>query len=125
MRRDACLDQLKPGVKQDNWCALRNAPFQSYGPFPDDVLRMAEEDINKFESDRQTTQPGSGSGGFPYKKANRLQPYPSAASGTWKQDGTKSHTSAGDQTAWRSFCHKIEPSRTAKGKGRGGFPKFK
>ena len=57
MRRDAHLDHLKPGVKQDNWCALRYAPLHSYGLFPDDALRKAEEDITKFESTRRTSQP--------------------------------------------------------------------
>ena len=64
MRRDTYLDHLKPGVKQDNWCALRNAPLHSYGLFPDDDLCKAEEDITKFESSRRTSQPGSGSGVF-------------------------------------------------------------
>ena len=64
MRRDAYLDHLKPGVKQVNWCALRNAPLHSFGFFPDDALRKAEEDISKFESTGRTSQPGLGSGGF-------------------------------------------------------------
>ena len=29
MDRDVYLDHLKPGVKQDNWYSLRNAPLQS------------------------------------------------------------------------------------------------
>ena len=73
---DAYLDHLKSGVKQDNWCAMRNAPFHSSGLFPDDALRKAEEDITKFELSRRTSQPGSGLGGFLQKKANRFPPLP-------------------------------------------------
>ena len=39
---------------------MRNAPLHSYGLFPDDALRKAEEDITKFESSGRTSQPGSG-----------------------------------------------------------------
>ena len=60
MRRDAYLGHLKPGVKRDNWFALRNAPLHSYGLFPDDALRKADEDITKFELSRRTSQPSSG-----------------------------------------------------------------
>ena len=73
MWRDAYLDHLKPGVKQDNWCALRNAPLHSYGLFPDDALRKAEEGVTIFQSIRRTCQPGSGSGAF-LQKANRFHP---------------------------------------------------
>ena len=72
MRRDAYFDHLlKPGVKQDYWCSLKNPPLQSYGLFPDDALCNAEEDINKFESNRRTSQPRSGPWAFPQKKPNR------------------------------------------------------
>ena len=106
MRRDAYLDHLKPGVKQDNWCTLRNAPLHSYGLFPDDALHKAEENITKFKSSRRTSQPGSG--GLLPKKANCFYPYPSVASGAWKQEGTKSRAPSGDQPAWRSFGRSVE-----------------
>ena len=79
MRRDAYLDHLRPGVKLDNRCTLRNAPLHSYGLFPDDALRKAEEDITKFESTRRISLPGSGSGGFPQKKSNRFYDYHQAS----------------------------------------------
>ena len=119
MRRDAYLNHLRSGVKQDNWCALRNAPLHSYALFPDDALCKAEEDITKFESSRRTSQPGSG--GFLQKKANRFHPYPSVVSGAWKQEGTKSRAPSGDQPAWRSFGCSTEPTRPSRSRGRGGF----
>ena len=57
MFQDAYLDHLKPGVKQDNWCALCNAPLQSYGLFPGDALHWAEDDITKFEATNLSTNP--------------------------------------------------------------------
>ena len=48
--RDFFLDRLKHGVKQDNWSALRNAPLHLQDLFHDDVLRKAEDDVQKFEA---------------------------------------------------------------------------
>ena len=64
LRRDAYLDHLKQGVKPDTWCALRNSPLNSSGLFPDDVVRRAEEEIAKADTERRATQPGSGHGGY-------------------------------------------------------------
>ena len=75
LRRDAHLDHLKPGIKLDTWCALRNSPLNSCGLFPDDMVRRAEDEIAKAETERRTTQPGSGHGGYGSRKQNRFQPY--------------------------------------------------
>ena len=74
LRRDAYLDHLKPWIKPDTWCALRNSPLQSSGLFPDDMVRRAEEEIAKAETERRTTQPGLGHGGYGSRKQNRYQP---------------------------------------------------
>ena len=63
LRRDACLDHLKQGIKPDTWCALHNSPLNSSGLFPDDMVRRVEEEIAKSETERRATQPGSGHGG--------------------------------------------------------------
>ena len=117
LRPDAYLDHLKPGVGQDNWCALRKTPLQSDSMFPDDALHQAEDDIPKFEANRLSL----GSGGFTHKKGNHFQPYPSAAAGSWKQDATKSRSSGNGIPAWRSFGHNADASHSSRGKGRGNF----
>ena len=51
LRRDSYLEHLKPGVKQDTWCALRNQPLQHTAVFPNVVIAKVEEDIAKTEAD--------------------------------------------------------------------------
>ena len=40
IRRNAYLEHVKPGIKQDTWLHLRNAPMFGYGLFPDAVLQL-------------------------------------------------------------------------------------
>ena len=60
LRRDSYLEYVKPGLKPDTWNKLRNAPLFTYGLFPDDVLAVAEQDIQKHESNKSATGPGPG-----------------------------------------------------------------
>ena len=94
LRRDAYLDHLKQGIKPDTWCALRNSPPNSSGLFPDDMVRRAEEEIAKSETECRATQPGSGHGGYGSRKQNRYQPYQSG----WNrsQDTNRAAPSAQD-----------------------------
>ena len=114
LRWDAYLDHLKQGVKPDTWCALRNSPLNSSGLFPDDVVRRAEEEIAKADTERRATQPRLGHGGYGSKKQNRYQPYP----GGWNRNQEPSRpTQAQDSEvpAWRSFGR----NRNNRGRGRG------
>ena len=74
LRRDAYLDHLKPGVKQDHSFALQYSPLQPYGLFLNNSLHRAEDDITKFEATKQFTQPETGSGGFAHKKESHSSP---------------------------------------------------
>ena len=60
LRRDSYLEYVKPGLKPDTWNKLRNAPLFTYGLFPDDVLAVAEQDIQKHDSNKSATGPGPG-----------------------------------------------------------------
>ena len=115
LRRDTYLDHLKQGIKPDTWCALRNSPLNSLGLFPDDMVRRAEEEIAKSETERCASQPGSGHGGYGSRKQNRYQPY----QGGWNhnQEANRSAPTAQDKAvpAWRSFGR----SRNIRGRGRG------
>ena len=114
LRRDAYLDHLKQGIKPDTWCALRNSPLNSSGLFLDDMVRRAEEEIAKSETERCATQPGSGHGGYGSRKQNRYQP----CQGSWNrnQEGNRSAPTTQDTEvpAWRSFGRNRN-----RGRGRG------
>ena len=103
LRRDAYLENLKPGVKHDTLSALRNSPLSGYALFPDAVIWKAEDEITQCENSKRTSQPGLGQGGFTggYKKQqqNRFQPYPS----NWKQPQDSSRQTGKDMPAWKSF----------------------
>ena len=60
IRRDAYLEHVKPGIKQDTWLHLRNAPMFGYGLFPDAVIATAEQDIIKHEATGTALRPGLG-----------------------------------------------------------------
>ena len=117
LRRDAYLENLKPGVKHDTLSALCNCPLNGYALFPDAVIRKAEDEITKYENSKRTSQPGPGQGGFSggYKKQqqhNCFQPYLS----TWKQSQDSSRVSGKtgkDMPAWKSFG--------GRGRSRGRF----
>ena len=61
LRRDAYLDFMKNGVKQDTMNILCNAPLFGYGLFPDAAIVTAEQDIQKHETSSvaQGPEPGA------------------------------------------------------------------
>ena len=103
LRRDAYLDHLRPGVKPDTWCALRNSPLNSSGLFPDDMVSRTEDEIAKAEAERRTTQPILGHGRYASRKQNRYQPY----QGGWncQQEVNRSNSTGQepDVPPWRFF----------------------
>ena len=117
LRRDAYLDHLKHGIKPDTWCALSNSALNSSGLFPDDMVRRAEEEIVKAETECRATQPGSGHGGYSSRQQNRYQPYQSTRS--YNQETNRPAPTAQDTEvpAWRSFGR----NRNNRGRGRGAF----
>ena len=116
LRRDVYLDQIKPGIKPDMWCALHNSPLNSLGLFPDDMVPRAEDEIAKAETECRATQPRSGHGGYGSRKQHRYQPY----QGGWNhsQEASRSVPTAHESEvpAWRSFGMR---NRNNRGKGRG------
>ena len=78
VRRDSYLEHIKQGMKPDTFSSLRNCPLDGHALFPDAIIRKAEDEIAQFESNRRTSQLGSGHGGFVtgHKKSqSRYQPY--------------------------------------------------
>ena len=67
------------------------------------MVRRAEEEIAKAETECRATQPGSGHGGYGSRKQNRYQPY----QGGWNcnQDNNKPAPSTPDHEvlAWHCF----------------------
>ena len=110
LRRDSYLEYVRPGLKPDTWNKLRNAPLFTYGLFPDDVLAVAEQDIQKHESNRSA--PGPGSDTFQHSKKHqfRYQPYDKKES---RQSG---FSSSQTQQPWRQFSGRGR----GKNRGRGG-----
>ena len=106
MRRDSFLDHLKQGVKQDNWSALRNAPLHLQALFPDNVLRKAEDDIQKFEASCHISEPTSGSRGLGHRRGNRFQPYGNPAQWRQTQDNRSQQNQQGtpQQTEAPAWC---------------------
>ena len=110
LRRDSYLEYVRPGLKPDTWNKLRSAPLFTYGLFPDDVLAVAEQDIQKHESNRSA--PGPSSGTFQHSKKHqfRFQPYD-------KKDSRQSgFSSSQTQQPWRQFSGRGR----GKNRGRGG-----
>ena len=66
-RWDSNFSHLKTAIKPNTLTALGNAPLQ-LAPFPDSVLKWAEEDIVNFESKGQTHSSSS-------HKKGRYHPY--------------------------------------------------
>ena len=76
LRRDAYLDFVKQGVKQDTMNLLRNAPLFGYGLFPDAAIMTAEQDIQKFDASSVAQRPGPGaSQPTSRKSSHRYKPY--------------------------------------------------
>ena len=110
LRRDSYLEYVKPGLKPDTWNKLRNAPLFTYGLFPDDVLAVAEQDIQKQESNRSASGPGSGTFQHSRKHQFRYQPYE-------KKDSRQSgFSSSQTRQPWRQFSGRGR----GKSRGRGG-----
>ena len=74
LRRDSYLEHVKPGVKPDTWNQLRNAPRFRYGLFPDDMIRIAEQNITKFEASSAVPRPGCYAAHW-VARPNKFQPY--------------------------------------------------
>ena len=55
LRRDSYLAYLKAGVKADTLNGLRTAPLHLDTLFPDNVVKMAEEDITSFDKGWSTS----------------------------------------------------------------------
>ena len=110
LRRDSYLKYVKPGLKPDTWNKLRNAPLFTYGLFPDDVLAVAEQDIQKHESNKSATGPGPGTYQHSKKHQFRYQPYEKKES---RQSG---FSSSQNQQPWRQFSGRGR----GKSRGRGG-----
>ena len=117
--RDAYLDFVKPGVKQDTMNLLRNAPLFGYGLFPDAAIMSAEQDIQKFETSSVAQRPEPGATQHTsWKSSQRYKPYD-------REDGKPGSTS--DQSTqqqaqpWRQFGRNRPRGR---GRGRGSNPHF-
>ena len=101
LRRDAYLDFVKQGVKQDTKNVLRNAPLFGYALFPDAAIMTAELDIQKYKASSVAQKPGPGAsqhtswkGSHRYKPYNRKDRKPAAASDPSTQQ---------QQQPWRQF----------------------
>ena len=106
--QDSYLEYLKPGVKLDTWCSLRNSPLHHSALFIDAVIATAEEDIAKFEADDcPPPPPGSGSGRGGGHNGGRCQPYQS----NWSDQSQ-------DMPTWRSFGNRTNYTRS-RNKGSG------
>ena len=76
VRRDAYLDHVKPGVKQDTMNLLRNYPLFGYDLFPDAAINTAEQDISKYESSGVASGPGPGAPQHTnWRGSHRYRPY--------------------------------------------------
>ena len=120
LRRDAYLDFVKPGVKQDTMNLLCNAPLFGYGLFPDAAIMSAEQDIQKFETSSVAQRPGPGAtqhtnwrGSQRYKPCDRKD----------RKQGSASDQSTQQQQTqpWRQFGRSRPRGR---GRGRGSNPRF-
>ena len=81
---------LVPGTPQAwskawHFLTLRNCPLNGYALFPDAVIMKAEGKIAQFETNKHTSQPSPGHGGFAAghkRQQNRYQPYSTG----WKKN---------------------------------------
>ena len=120
LRRDAYLDFVKPGVKQDTMNLLRNAPLFGYGLFPDAAIMSAEQDIQKFETSSVAQRPGPGATQHTnWRGSQRYKPYDRKDR---KQGSTSDQSTQQQQTQpWRQFGRNRPRGR---GRGRGSNPRF-
>ena len=60
LHRDSNVEHVKNGIKPDTWNQLRNVLLFAHSPFPDAVIRTAEQDIANFETTETDHAPRSG-----------------------------------------------------------------
>ena len=100
------LDHVRPGMKMDTWNELRNAALFGYGLFPDAALNVAEQDINKFETQHVSVQSRVGPQ-HQQKTKYRYKLYEK------KEAKTMVQPSSAPQQPWRQFGSR------GRGRGRG------
>ena len=98
--RDAYLSHLQTGIKPDTLNALRTAPLKIAKPFPDAIIKKAEEDIAQFESKGHTSA-AHGKGRYhPYERPN-------------KRSDTRTDTRS-DKPAWNNIGKRQFKAREAR-----------
>ena len=119
VQRDAYLDFVKSGVKQDTLNSLRNAPMFGYALFPDAAIMTAEQDIQKHETSSGSQRPGPGaSQATSWRGAHRYCPYDSK---NRKSTSASTDNSSQQRQPWGQFGRNRSRGR---GFGRGGNPRF-
>ena len=119
LRRDAYLDFVKSGVKQDTMNLLRNAPLFRYGLFPDAAIVSAEQDIQKHEASSVAQRPGPGATQHTnWRGSHRFRPYERRDK---KTSSSADHPAQQQQQPWRQFSRSRSRGR---GRGRGSNPRF-
>ena len=114
LRRDAYLDFVKSGVKQDPMNLLRNAPLFGYGLFPDAAIVSAEQDIQKHETSSVAQRPGPGVPQHTnWRGSHRFRPYERRD----KKTSSSADHSSQQQQPWTQFSR----SRS-RGRGPSFFP---
>ena len=92
------LRHVHPGMKMDTWNELRNAPLFGYGLFLDVALNIAEQGINKFNTQNVSVQSRIGPQHQqkpkycykPYEKKDaKPMVQPSASQQPWRQFGSR------------------------------------
>ena len=74
-RRDASMNHLQSGMKQDALNGLRTAPLNMATLFPDSVLKRAEDDITNFESKGYSSSFHKKGHCYPYERTEVVQGY--------------------------------------------------
>ena len=119
VQRDAYLDFVKPGVKQDTMNLLRNAPLFGYGLFPDAAIMTAEQDIQKFETSSVAQRPRPGATQHTsWKSSQRYKPYDRKDR---KPVPTPDQSTQQQAQPWRQFGRNRPRGR---GRGLGSNPHF-
>ena len=118
LRRDSCLDYVKPEVKQDTMNSLRNAPLFGYALFPDAAIMKAEQDIQKVESSSVAQGPGPGAPQHAtWRGSHRYKPYDSRD----RKPPSSEQASQSQKQPWHQFSRNRSRGR---GRGRGSNPRF-
>ena len=118
LRRDAYLDFVKTGVKQDTMNLLRNTPLFGYGLFPDAAIVTAEQDMHKHEASSVAHGPGVGTPRHTsWRDSHRYRLYERRD----KKTSTSSDQASQQQQPWCQFSRSRSRGR---GRGRGSNPRF-